>query len=77
MIVCQRRSRLSNADEQRSVAFAFCIAAMTLTLSNRGLAGQTPLCEHDAKAQTRLAAELLRFDEVLDQNASIRFDDAL
>ena len=28
--------------------------------------GQTLLCEHDAKAQARLAAELLRFDEVLD-----------
>ena len=39
--------------------------------------GQTPLCEHNAKAQARLAAELLRFDEVLDQYASIRFDDAL
>jgi hypothetical protein len=39
--------------------------------------GQTPLCEHDAKAQARLAAELLRFDEVLDEDASIRFDDAL
>ena len=38
---------------------------------------QTPLCEHDAKAQARLAAELLRFDEVLYQNASIRFDNAL
>src|SRR5438093_4289311 len=39
--------------------------------------GQTPLCEHDAKAQARLAAELLRFDKVLDEDASIRFDDAL
>ena len=39
--------------------------------------GQTPSCERDAKAQARLAAELLRFDEVLDQDASIRFDDAL
>ena len=39
--------------------------------------GQTPLCEHDAKAQAGLAAELLRFDEVLDEDASIRFDDAL
>src|SRR5438093_3124395 len=39
--------------------------------------GQTPLCEHDAKAQSRLAAELLGFDEVLDQDASIRFDHAL
>ena len=39
--------------------------------------GQTPLCEHDAKAQARLAAELLRFDEVLDEDASIRFDHAL
>ena len=36
-----------------------------------------PLCEHDAKAQARLAAELLRFDELLDEDASIRFDDAL
>ena len=39
--------------------------------------GQAPSCERDAKAQARLAAELLRFDEVLDQDASIRFDDAL
>jgi hypothetical protein len=39
--------------------------------------GQTPLWEHDAKAQTRLAAELLRFDEVLDEDACICFDDAL
>jgi hypothetical protein len=39
--------------------------------------GQAPLCEHDAKAQARLAAELLRLDEVLDEDASIRFDDAL
>ena len=38
---------------------------------------QAPLCEHDAKAQARLAAELLRFDEVLDEDSSIRFDDAL
>jgi len=38
---------------------------------------QTPLCAHDAKAQAGLAAELLRFDEVLDEDASIRFDDAL
>ena len=35
------------------------------------------LCEHDAKAKTRLTAELLRFDEVLDEDASIRFDDTL
>jgi hypothetical protein len=35
------------------------------------------LCEHDAKAQAGLAAELLRFDEMLDEDASIRFDDAL
>jgi len=39
--------------------------------------GQTPLCEHDAKAQAGLAAELLRFDEVLGEDASVRFDDAL
>ena len=39
--------------------------------------GQTPLCEHNAKAQAGLAAELRRFDEVLDEDASIRFDDAL
>ena len=38
---------------------------------------QAPLCEHDAKAQARLAAELLWFDEMLDEDASIRFDDAL
>jgi hypothetical protein len=36
-----------------------------------------PSCERDAKAQARLAAELLRFDEVLDQDSSIRFDNAL
>ena len=35
------------------------------------------ICERDAKTQARLATELLRFDEVLDQDASIRFDDAL
>ena len=39
--------------------------------------GQAPSCERDAKAQAGLAAELLRLDEVLDQDASIRFDDAL
>ena len=43
----------------------------------RWIEGLAPLCEHDAKAQARLAAELLRFDEVFDQDASIRFDDAL
>ena len=37
----------------------------------------TTLCEHDPIAQARLAAELLRFDEVLDEDAAIRFDDAL
>jgi len=41
------------------------------------MGGQTPSCERDAKAQAGLAAELLRFDEVLNQDASIRFDDAL
>jgi hypothetical protein len=40
-----------------------------------GLGG--PSREGDAKAQARLAAELQRFDEVLDQDASIRFDHAL
>jgi hypothetical protein len=39
--------------------------------------GWAPSCERDAKTQARLAAELLRFDEVLDEDASIRFDDAL
>ena len=39
--------------------------------------GSAPSWERDAKAQARLAAELLRLDEVLDQDASIRFDDAL
>ena len=39
--------------------------------------GQKPLCKHDAKAQTRFGTELLRFDEMLDEDASIRFDDAL
>ena len=39
--------------------------------------GYAPSCERDAKAQARLAAELRRLDEVLDQDASIRFDDAL
>jgi len=38
---------------------------------------QAPLCECDAKGHARLAAELLRFDEVLDQDTSIRFDDTL
>jgi hypothetical protein len=39
--------------------------------------GLAPSCERNAKTQARLAAELLRLDEMLDQDASIRFDDAL
>jgi hypothetical protein len=69
-LVAASFAEISNTISQTS---AFLVQRPTLASSD----WLGPSSENDAKAQARLAAELRRFSEVFDQNASIRFDDAL